>query len=39
MIEGLISSTQRAEYLDHAPEMNLKKAKVESNAAQQKEWF
>jgi hypothetical protein len=34
MIEGLLSGTQRAEHPDHAPDLNFKKAKAESNAAQ-----
>ena len=33
-IEGLLSSKQRAEHPDHAPDLNFKKAKAESNAAQ-----
>ena len=33
-IEGLLNHTQRAEHPDHAPDLNFKKAKAESNAAQ-----
>ena len=33
-IEGLLSGKQRAEHPDHAPDLNFKKAKAESNAAQ-----
>lgn len=33
-IEGLLSGQQRAEHPDHAPDLNFKKAKAESNAAQ-----
>lgn len=33
-IEGLLNKTQRAEHPDHAPDLNFKKAKAESNAAQ-----
>jgi len=33
-IEGLLSGTQRAEHPDHQPDLNFKKAKAESNAAQ-----
>jgi hypothetical protein len=33
-IEGLLSRKQRAEHPDHQPELNFKKAKTESNAAQ-----
>jgi site-specific DNA-methyltransferase (adenine-specific) len=33
-IEGLLSGKQRAEHPDHAPDLNFKKARAESNAAQ-----
>jgi hypothetical protein len=33
-IEGLLSGKQRAEHPDHQPDLNFKKAKAESNAAQ-----
>ena len=33
-IEGLLSGNQRAEHPDHQPDLNFKKAKAESNAAQ-----
>ncbi len=33
-IEGLLSGKHRAEHPDHAPDLNFKKAKAESNAAQ-----
>lgn len=33
-IEGLLNHTQRAEHPDHAPDLNFKKAKAESNASQ-----
>lgn len=33
-IEGLLNHTQRAEHPDHQPDLNFKKAKAESNAAQ-----
>ena len=33
-IEGLLDGKQRAEHPDHAPDLNFKKAKAESNAAQ-----
>jgi hypothetical protein len=33
-IEGLLPGKQRAEHPDHAPDLNFKKAKAESNAAQ-----
>ena len=33
-IEGLLSGQQRAEHPDHQPDLNFKKAKAESNAAQ-----
>ena len=33
-IEGLLSGKQRAEHPDHAPDLNFKKAKAESNTAQ-----
>ena len=33
-IEGLLSGKQRAEHPDHQPDLNFKKAKQESNAAQ-----
>jgi hypothetical protein len=35
-IDGLLSGKQRAEHPDHAPDLNFKKAKSESNAAQKK---
>jgi len=34
-IEGLLSGQQRAEHPDHAPDLNFKKAKAESNTAQE----
>lgn len=33
-IEGLLSQTQRAEHPDYEPDLNFKKARQESNAAQ-----
>ena len=33
-IEGLLNHTQRAEHPGHAPDLNFKKARAESNAAQ-----
>lgn len=33
-IAGLLSGQQRGEHPDHAPDLNFKKAKAESNAAQ-----
>lgn len=33
-IEGLLAKTQRAEHPDYEPDLNFKKAKQESNAAQ-----
>ena len=33
-IEGLLDGKQRAEHPDHAPDLNFKKARAESNAAQ-----
>ncbi len=33
-IEGLLSGQQRAEHPDHQPDLNFKKAKAESSAAQ-----
>ncbi|HEY2329933.1 MAG TPA: hypothetical protein VGI63_09000 [Verrucomicrobiae bacterium] len=33
-IEGLLNKTQRAEHPDYEPDLNFKKAKAESNAAQ-----
>ncbi len=33
-IEGLLSGKQRAKHPDHQPDLNFKKAKAESNAAQ-----
>jgi hypothetical protein len=33
-IDGLLAGKQRAEHPAHAPDLNFKKAKAESNAAQ-----
>jgi hypothetical protein len=33
-IEGLLSGKQRAEHLDHQPDLNFKKAKTEADAQQ-----